>query len=570
MKTDMKLAVNWNPSNVSRYDWSIEQLDQENKLVDDGSYFPLIGPLLLSSETATTRSIFAVRTRVHRRLGRDYDRDKVGLASSRYEYDSLVAMLVPDAEASFSVFLEDTAIESFRLAVHLGDNEEEATMNVVSASVFEGCIYLDLYLPKNRFNQLAELARNEKLGSLNLRLDSPQGFYVRELEFGVPKIKILDRSQELIIPDSVDISPPRIEFIDDFEISWESNRVPVHALSSRITKSYAQMAKERAEREVTSMSAVNRDSDHTVVASINDDRSSKLRNSTKYIALVELLTAVYAHRDAEQLGEDDLKETISDVVGFLGNLEYVFYRWGWEEKENDESVLTEKYVTSWQLWAHHDFDFEKLKEGQRPYIERENLYEAVDTYLQLPVRSKVVDRTLISSLIAVELYDYAGTIFVPSNLKELSSSPLDIKHPALNFLSGQLTLFLLLLVLPLGGLFLLITAANDEWLVGIGAIFAATWAGQFVLSLAFLPRSVKKWKESRSIALELVQAMTLCYSDLNPWESVSANQVLRSLIKAESKGVAWPRPIYPLIEDSIGRDGLLPSNSYLLDMIRKI
>jgi hypothetical protein len=161
------------------------------------------------------------------------------------------------------------------------------------------------------------------------------------------------------------------------------------------------------------------------------------------------------------------------------------------------------------LWSHRESNF--------PEFNRTGIEPAVGEYLALPYRVPKIDRLLVDLLLAMEMAAYT---------KEARGRLISLLVNAL--------------FLGLGAL-----AWWHEWPLagGITALVSIVW---MLFPLQFLIR-----------AKTLIEQMHRCYEALSSDGPISARHVRDLLARATEKGVVWPAPIYPLLDDVIARGGVL-------------
>ena len=98
---------------------------------------------------------------------------------------------------------------------------------------------------------------------------------------------------------------------------------------------------------------------------------------------------------------------------------------------------------------------------------------------------------------------------------------------------------------------------SDVWAWGGYITCAVLYLLGLALTTALLPlvwrRHAKNVKRVKSLMTEMLG----CYSELVSDGPVSARRVLKQLKVAADKGVAWPAPLYALLDDVMVRTGRL-------------
>lgn len=211
----------------------------------------------------------------------------------------------------------------------------------------------------------------------------------------------------------------------------------------------------------------------------------------------------------------------------------------------------------WNFWTHERFPIDRIKSKKSPHIDRSQLEQTVGRYLELPYRTKAVDRQLLDVLVATELYAFGDEMFNEPILSFLPiRSPLKQPHVAWTYVRGQF-----INAVVLGGIAAvagwlstenIIPQSWADWIAGIaGALFVVF----FVFSTTALPINWFRQRKSRRKVVSLLREMVEIYNELSTDGPVSARHILERAKLAAAKGVVWPAPLYALIDDVLSRDG---------------
>jgi hypothetical protein len=179
-------------------------------------------------------------------------------------------------------------------------------------------------------------------------------------------------------------------------------------------------------------------------------------------------------------------------------------------------------------------------------------------YLSQPLRGQLFDRTLVDMLIALELYQFADEMIHPFRFPGLPvTSPLKQPHPLWLFIRDNA-----IVTAVLGGIGWAAGAAMADyrigdwggWVIGICFVLWIINAGWSVIALPFV---WKRWAKARKKALELLEGMLSTYARMQSDSVISASHVLDGVKTSSAVGVAWPSPLYVVLEDVIVRGGRL-------------
>jgi hypothetical protein len=159
---------------------------------------------------------------------------------------------------------------------------------------------------------------------------------------------------------------------------------------------------------------------------------------------------------------------------------------------------------------------------------------------------------LIDVLVAMELYAFLFQILmsVPWFLRWLPiNSQIQQKHVVRRYIGGQV----FSAVVCLGGAWL---ASNAAWYTAANALVSMFFTC-FALYTVILPFAWRQQAKSRSNIPKIIEAMIRTYSELDSDGVVSARRVREVATKAADIGVAWPGPLFAILDDIIARTGRL-------------
>jgi hypothetical protein len=280
-----------------------------------------------------------------------------------------------------------------------------------------------------------------------------------------------------------------------------------------------------------------------------DEQTLKIQRewSLRRRLLDDLTTAAMDH--ALQTGKslDEFQDLACAGVMVVGEI-----RGSLVSQDDDRSADLRK---KWNFWQHERNPLALVREKKRPYIDRLSIEYAASKYLELPYRSVRVERILVDVLVAIELYAYADEMMTPPQagyiLPPLRSeySPLHKKHVVRGYIIGQV----LTAVVLLGGAWL---AANAAWNTTATVLFVLFLA-DLVLATIGLRFAWREQSKSRGEVWKRIRAMVETYCELASEGVISARRVREVAVKAVEMGVAWPGPLFAILDDNIARTGRL-------------
>ena len=206
-----------------------------------------------------------------------------------------------------------------------------------------------------------------------------------------------------------------------------------------------------------------------------------------------------------------------------------------------------------RLWWHRIDPVADAKASDGPNFEKASVEALGGSYLSLPCRSKIVERTLIDCMIAMEFYAFSREIFDPKVVGRVVF--LKGNGPA-GFLLWRAASVLLgvVLFLPFGALtYFEIISSDTAILVALGLAFL--WIAESVWALFRFPTA---WRQQIKVnhQIELVlSSMSQIYQQLGSNGPISAAYFRECLVKSSDEGVAWPSPVFAILDDILKRDG---------------
>jgi hypothetical protein len=274
--------------------------------------------------------------------------------------------------------------------------------------------------------------------------------------------------------------------------------------------------------------------------------------SLRKALVTDVAQAALQHCQATGRDVHVFKDLAGSGVDIVDSVEYSL-------TENKRFDLSEnaKPEFNWNFWE-HEKPHVIIKAQKLPYISRFGIQEVATSYLDLPYRAPLLERTIVDILIALELYAFSKEILEkpPVGMPWTTRSPLQQKHALRRYLVGQFW----------GGL----TFLGLAYLVGtygptlIGETASAWVAGTFVvfffLDLVFstvflLPVAWRKQRRSKGKVRDLMIAMSHTYSELSGEGQVSTRRLREVAARAADDGVVWPKALFLILDDNIARIG---------------
>lgn len=229
----------------------------------------------------------------------------------------------------------------------------------------------------------------------------------------------------------------------------------------------------------------------------------------------------------------------------------------------ERSVLTADGSHGWEVrnfWRHLPRPLEVIRGNKLPTIDNEQISAVVTDYLRLPFRSVEIERLLVDMLIAGEMFAFGEEMIVPlpAGLRWFPSrSPVLQNHVLIRFFLAHV----------LNGVVLCgLAYCVSRWLPIVIGYNAATYlaiglVGWFLLSLAFgivmLPFAWRQQVRARRHVRDVLSAMAETYVELNSTGTLSTRRIWEVASKASAAGVAWPGPLFALLDDNMRRTGIL-------------
>lgn len=235
-------------------------------------------------------------------------------------------------------------------------------------------------------------------------------------------------------------------------------------------------------------------------------------------------------------------EGLRDGLSIVGSLRYAFI--------NDPSNRSPNFLD-------HGNPPDLIKAGKVPRIDRMSLECVVGDYLALPYRSQAMDRVLVRSLIAAELYAFGDEMLNEKTFGLFPArSPIKQTHAVLGYLRGQFTNGMVFGGIAVLGFGLssgkIISESAAAWIAGICGSLFVFFAAISTLALPYIWFTQAK---ARRKVRDLLMTMTTLYNEQRSDGPISAYYVRERASDASKQGVVWPAPLFAVLDDIISRTG---------------
>jgi hypothetical protein len=269
-----------------------------------------------------------------------------------------------------------------------------------------------------------------------------------------------------------------------------------------------------------------------------------------YRALDAISQAALAHAKATNVSSDDFKyqllEPGFEVIQLL------------RLATEPDNIADKERVN---LWQHKADIFGMVVQKKTPAIWRSDVEAATGRYLALPYREQSIDRLFVDVLIAMETCSFCDEMLNETSdtiLNMPPRSPLKRKHPFGIYVKGMFWNLMTMAAID-GGMIAMYNYGiiGAGWAAGISLTLSALIILSCVLMTVALPFRWKADSKDRSKVRMLMSEMVHCYNELSSDGPISARRLLERLKEADQKGVAWPAPLYALLDDVMTGTGRL-------------
>jgi hypothetical protein len=203
------------------------------------------------------------------------------------------------------------------------------------------------------------------------------------------------------------------------------------------------------------------------------------------------------------------------------------------------------------LWQHDENLLASVQNKRVPFIDRVTLEDCVVEYLEMPFRSRHMDRVLIDGLVAAHLVNFSNDMM--HGPEYANTAPLKTRHALTQFLLATA----IDAVFFLGGsVFVLYVLPN--W---VGVVLALLLLGYFsfatIRNLIRLPKVWTHQARAKKTIIEQILDMNAVYSDLKTDRGVpiSSQFVAARVLDTANKGTRWPAALSVLLDDINKRGG---------------
>lgn len=262
------------------------------------------------------------------------------------------------------------------------------------------------------------------------------------------------------------------------------------------------------------------------------------------LVLDDLIDQSAKHAAESRMDEDEFWYGLERIGEFVSEFASAFV-------SNDE--LASRHT----FWSHRPSPLDDIRSKKVPAMNRDPLQESVGMYVGLPVRHQRVDRCLIDSLTALELFAFGDEMLNEPAFPGLATrSPLRRSHPVWAFIKGQFgnliaacALFAIALIpYKMGWI-------AETGLTVTGLILCGLLCLFFAVGLLALPSFWRQQHNASKKVSEALEAMVNVYAELNSNGLVSARHFRERVSKASDKGVLWPSGLFVVLDDVEARSG---------------
>jgi hypothetical protein len=206
-----------------------------------------------------------------------------------------------------------------------------------------------------------------------------------------------------------------------------------------------------------------------------------------------------------------------------------------------------------RLWWHHIDPIADAKASKGPDFEKALVEALGGSYLSLPCRSKFVERRLIDCMVAMEFYGFSRELFDPKVAGRVGF--VKGNGPAGFLIWRALSvLSVVILFLPFAGLaYFEVISFSVAFIAAL--VLAALWVLESLWALFRFPMAWRQQLKANQKLTQLLSSMNQIYQQLESNGPISAGYFRECLVKSSDEGVAWPSPIFAILDDILKRDG---------------
>lgn len=286
---------------------------------------------------------------------------------------------------------------------------------------------------------------------------------------------------------------------------------------------------------------------------------TKTRHSEYRRALDAISTAAMRHAEAQSAasGSDGMKlfeRLFDEATSFIENFDYAVE--GRQCYRNSDTLEARTRAEELRLWNHRSHPFYDIKIKKTPDLNRVELEQVVDRYLELPFRAAFIDRLLVDVLVVTEIYAYADATINAPRIPGLTPTTPLTRKPSLEWLQNVVITVLLCCGIGWGlwGLSL-IHFFPEDWVGGVIAILLLLGVIGVAWSTVILPFAWRETARGKRQISDLLTQMNGVYAELASEGSISAHHIDQRARSASEAGVVWPGPLFVLLDDIRARGG---------------
>lgn len=286
---------------------------------------------------------------------------------------------------------------------------------------------------------------------------------------------------------------------------------------------------------------------------------TKTRHSEYRRALDAISTAAMRHAEAQSAayGSDGMKRferLFDEATSFIDNFEYAVE--GRQDYRNSDTLEARTRAEELRLWSHRSHPFYDIKIKKTPDLNRVELEQVVERYLELPFRAAFIDRLLVDLLVVTEIYAYADATINAPRIPGLTPTTPLTRKPSLEWLQNVVITVLLCCGIgwSLWGLSL-IHFFPEDWVDGVVAILLLLGVIGVAWSTVVLPFAWRETARGKRQISDLLTQMNGVYAELASEGSISAHHIDQRARSASEAGVVWPGPLFVLLDDVRARGG---------------
>jgi hypothetical protein len=547
------LRLHTEPEHKGLYKWAINEIDAQGQQIGDDQipwvwslYFTATSCALgdnieIDSQFQTNETTPKPPEIVHRQV----IRVRLRPGNPRDDDDYF-------RQTTYSMFGTKRAIKSFQLDIQPTDNSAEqesckawGSVSYTSEIDFrnettDDCIIFYLFVKPETFARYAAKVAHGLVDEMILRVGRVAGFYSGwSPSISTTNVKVLTSGseQKITLPD----------------FNWRLGHVGEAALYINRHLEFGKRASEGHERLDKTPEQIRRVRLDAEIGQYFEDGDPKHGLRSEYARALDAISqAALKHAEATKAPLSGASNSFEVLLekGF-----HVVQNFRWAVQPFDQKVDENRKL---KLWSHRTDPLYDVKNKKTPHLSRPDIETCVGDYLALPYRADYIDRLFVDVLIALEMYQYSDQMMNEPVIHGLGPprSPLKQAHPLVTYLKGETYDFLFCVFL--GGVVFVLQqkgVISDGWALG-GYIVCATL---FLLFLGLKTASLPFWWRSHAKSVRQVNSLMIqmftCYSELNSDGPVSARHLLERLKVAADEGVAWPAPLFALLDDVMARTG---------------